>query len=62
MSEENVVIAINDFPSGLDQRSIEIVKSLADVGPRCGVSLVVLQADTMPNELYTVCNEIGKTG
>jgi S-DNA-T family DNA segregation ATPase FtsK/SpoIIIE len=62
VAEESVVIAINDFPLGLDQRSIEIVKSLSEVGPRCGVSLVVLQAQSIPNELWSVCNAIAKTG
>jgi DNA segregation ATPase FtsK/SpoIIIE, S-DNA-T family len=62
VAEESVVIAINDFPRGLDQRSIEIVKSLSEVGPRCGVSVLLLEADSLPNELYSICNEIAKTG
>lgn len=62
VSEENVVIAINDFPLGLDQRSIEIVKSLAEVGPRCGVSLLIRRAAKLSNERAEVCREISRTG
>jgi energy-coupling factor transporter ATP-binding protein EcfA2 len=63
IAEESVVIAINDFPRGLDQRSIEIVKSLAEVGPRCGVSLLIRQAkyEKIAKELYPVCKEISAT-
>lgn len=63
VAEESVVIAINDFPLGLDKRSIEIVKSLAEVGPRCGVSLLICQADAtkFEKEFYPVCKEIADT-
>ena len=63
VAEESVVIAMNNYPCGLDKRSIEIVKSLAEVGPRCGVSFVICQADTekFDSELYPVCKEIADT-
>jgi DNA segregation ATPase FtsK/SpoIIIE, S-DNA-T family len=60
VTEPNIVIAINDFPRGLDTRSIEIIKSLADVGPRCGVSLVVLQGAKLDNEQLKACSELSE--
>lgn len=60
VTEPNIVIAINDFPRGLDTRSIEIIKSLADVGPRCGVSLVVLQGAKLDNEQIKACIELSE--
>ena len=63
VAEESVVIAINDFPRGLDQRSIEIVRSLANVGPRAGVSLLLVQATEMPQaEHWQMCIDIANTG
>lgn len=61
VAEECVLIAINDFPHGLDQRSIDIVKSLAEVGPRCGTALVLLQGEKLPREQWPVCEEIART-
>jgi S-DNA-T family DNA segregation ATPase FtsK/SpoIIIE len=42
VAEPYEIIAINDFPAGLDRRSIEMVQSLAEVGPRAGVSLLLI--------------------
>ena len=42
IAEPYEIIAINDFPHGLDRRSVEMVQSLAEVGPRAGVSLVLI--------------------
>ncbi len=42
VAEPYEIIAINDFPHGLDRRSVEMVQSLAEVGPRAGVSLVLV--------------------
>jgi hypothetical protein len=42
VAEPYEVIAINDFPAGLDRRAIEMVQSLAEVGPRAGVSLLLI--------------------
>jgi hypothetical protein len=58
VTEASVVIAINDFPRGLDARSIEIVKSLAEVGPRCGISLVVLSANELDQEQTQACKSV----
>jgi DNA segregation ATPase FtsK/SpoIIIE, S-DNA-T family len=58
VTEANVVIAVNDFPRGLDARSIELVSTLAEVGPRCGISLVLLQAAKLDDEQRKVCNDV----
>jgi S-DNA-T family DNA segregation ATPase FtsK/SpoIIIE len=42
VAEPYEIIAINDFPHGLDRRSVEMVQSLAEVGPRAGVSLLLV--------------------
>lgn len=42
IAEPYQLIAINDFPNGLDRRSVEMVQSLAEVGPRAGVSLLLI--------------------
>lgn len=58
VTEPSVVIAINDFPRGLNARSIEIVKSLAEVGPRCGISLVLLNGDNLDQDQSRACAAI----
>ncbi len=60
VTEPSVIIAINDFPRGLNARSIEIVKSLAEVGPRCGISLVVLGGENLNEEQGRACRAVAE--